>query len=221
MTPATGRQIFELMRQCGVVSVVMPPAPEHAAQLGAALVEGGLPCIEIVFRAAGAPEAIERLRTNVPSMLVGAGTILTVEQARAAVSSGAQFIVSPGTNPTVVELALGEGIPILPGVATPSEIEANVARGIHVLKLFPAEVLGGVRFLKAMAGPYGAVEFVPTGGISPENLADYLALPNVLACGGSWIVSQAALAAGDFQTVARRAREAADIVAAARAGRAS
>jgi len=213
--------VLERLRECGVIPVVLPPSPSVAAEVGAALTEGGLPCVEIVFRAGGAPQAIERLRADVPSMVVGAGTILTVAQARAAIAAGAQFLVSPGTNAAVVDLALREGIPILPGVATPSEIEANLSRGIEVLKLFPAEVLGGVRFLKALLGPYGAIKFVPTGGIDPGNLAEYLAQPNVMACGGSWIAPPATIAVGDFESVARRAREAVEIVRTARAPKAS
>ena len=213
--------VLEQIHDCGVIPVVRPPIPAIAAELGAALVEAGLPCIEITFRAAGAPQAIERLRTDVPSMLVGAGTVLSVAQGRAAIAAGAQFLVSPGTNPAVVDLALHEGIPMIPGVATPSEIEANLARGIDVLKLFPAEVLGGVRFLKAVIGPYRAVMFVPTGGIDLGNLAEYLAQPNVMACGGSWITPSATLAAGDLDAVAQRARATVELVRTARAARAS
>src|ERR1019366_8912350 len=204
--------VLEQIHECGVIPVVRPPIPAIAAELGAALVEAGLPCIEITFRAAGARQAIERLRTDVPSMLVGAGTVLSVAQGRAAIAAGAQFLVSPGTNPAVVDLALHEGIPMIPGVATPSEIEANLARGIDVLKLFPAEVLGGVRFLKAVIGPYRAVMFVPTGGIDLGNLAEYLAQPNVRACGGSWITPGATPAAGGLDAGAQRARGARGLV---------
>jgi 2-dehydro-3-deoxyphosphogluconate aldolase/(4S)-4-hydroxy-2-oxoglutarate aldolase len=221
MTGDRDLTVLERLQECGVIPIVPPPIPSIAAELGAALVEAGLPCLEIVFRAAGAPQAIERLRSDVPAMLVGGGTVLTVAQGRAAIAAGAQFLVSPGTNPAVVDLALQEGIPMIPGVATPSEIEANLARGISVLKLFPAEVLGGVRFLKALIGPYGAVRFVPTGGINLGNLAEYLAQPNVMACGGSWIAPSATLAAGDLDAVAQRARETVKLVRTARAARAS
>ena len=198
--------VLQRIERCGVIPIVMPPKASLAGDLGAALVEGGLPCIEIVFRAEGAPEAIERLRATSASIVVGAGTVLTVAQAREAIAAGAQFLVSPGSNPAVIDVALKEAIPILPGVATPSEIESNLARGIDV-----------VRFLKAMTGPYAAVRFVPTGGIDPKNLAEYLAQPNVLACGGSWIAPPAILAAGDFDSVVLRAREAAALVRVARA----
>jgi 2-dehydro-3-deoxyphosphogluconate aldolase/(4S)-4-hydroxy-2-oxoglutarate aldolase len=209
--------VLDRIHACGVVPVVLPPAVASAAAFGTTLVESGLPCVEITFRAEGAPEAIERIRADVPGLLVGAGTVLTVAQVRAAIAAGAQFLVSPGTNPEVVELALREGVTVFPGVATPSEIEANLARGLDVLKLFPAEVLGGVRFLKAVAGPYRTVRFMPTGGIDPGNLGDYLAQPNVIACGGTWIAPPAAIKAGDLETVARRAREAVELVRSARA----
>jgi 2-dehydro-3-deoxyphosphogluconate aldolase / (4S)-4-hydroxy-2-oxoglutarate aldolase len=217
MTEPTASLIFERIGACGVIPVVNPPSPSLAAELGAALLEGGLLCVEITFRAEGAPQAIERLRRDVPSVLVGAGTVLTVAQAHAAIAAGAQFLVSPGTTPAVIDVALQEGIPIIPGVATPSEIEANLNRGIAVLKLFPAEVLGGVQFLKAVFGPYGGVRFVPTGGINPHNLADYVSRPNVLACGGTWIATPAALSAGDLASVSRLAREAVEIIRTARA----
>jgi 2-dehydro-3-deoxyphosphogluconate aldolase/(4S)-4-hydroxy-2-oxoglutarate aldolase len=211
--------VLELLAACGVIPVVTPPKPDVAADLGAALVEGGLPCVEITFRAEGALEAIGRLR-GTAGLVVGAGTVLTVAQARDAIAAGAQFLVSPGSSPAVIDVALEEGILIVPGVATPSEIESNLHRGIDVVKLFPAEVLGGVRFLKAMSGPYGTVRFVPTGGIDLKNLGEYLAQPNVLACGGSWIAPPASLAAGDFDSVAQRARDAAVVVRTARAARA-
>jgi 2-dehydro-3-deoxyphosphogluconate aldolase/(4S)-4-hydroxy-2-oxoglutarate aldolase len=209
--------VQERLNDCGVVPVVQPPERTRAAEMGFALVEAGLPCVEVTFRAAGAPDAIERMRTEVPALLVGAGTVLTVAQARAAIDAGAQFLVAPGTGPDVVELAMREGIPIFPGVATPTEIEANLARGLEVMKLFPAEVLGGVRFLKAVYAPYRMVRFMPTGGVDPANLADYLAQPNVIACGGTWIAPPAIVAAADFETMALRAREAVAIVRSTRA----
>jgi len=204
---------------CGVVPVVQPPAGSRAAELAAALFEAGLPCLEVTFRAEGAPEAIERIRGTMPAMLVGAGTVLTLAQARIAIDAGAQFLVSPGTNPAVVEFAQREGVPMIPGVATPTEIEANLARGIEVMKLFPAEVLGGVRFLEAVFAPYRTVRFMPTGGIGPANLAGYLRQPNVIACGGSWIAPVEVVEAGQFALVAERAREATEIVRVTRATR--
>jgi len=209
--------VLDRIAACGAVPVVQAPAGARAVELAAVLVEAGLPCIEVTFRADGTLQAIERVRAAVPAMLVGAGTVLTIDQARAAIDAGAQFLVSPGTNADVVALAQGAGIPVVPGVATPTEIEANLARGVEVMKLFPAEVVGGVRFLKAVFGPYRAVRFMPTGGIDPSNLADYLRQPNVVACGGTWIAPPDVVEAGDFATVAQHAREAAEIVRATRA----
>lgn len=209
--------VLDRLAACGVVPVVQPPAGSRAVELATSLVEAGLPCIEVTFRGEGTLEAIERIRAAVPAMLVGAGTVLTVDQAHAAIEAGAQFLVAPGTNAGVVGLAQGAGIPVIPGVATPTEIKANLARGVGFMKLFPAEVVGGVRFLKAVFGPYRAVRFMPTGGIGPSNLAEYLGQPNVVACGGTWIAQADVVDAGDFATVAERAREAAAIVRTTRA----
>lgn len=208
--------VLDRLAACGVLPVVQPPTGSRAGELAATLVEAGLPCIEVTFRADGAPAAIERIRAGVTAMLVGAGTVLTVGHARAAIDAGAQFLVSPGTNADVVAFAQRAGIPIVPGVATPTEIEANLARGLEAMKLFPAEVVGGVRFLRAVFGPYRAVRFMPTGGIDPSNLADYLRQPNVIACGGTWMAPADIVDAGRFEVVAERAREAAGIVQATR-----
>ena len=176
----------ERLRAAGVVTVVRPPAPDLAEALARALLEAGIGVIEVTFRAARAPAPIERNRTTVPGMLVGAGTVLNRAQAREALDAGAAFIVAPGSSPDVIETVLDAGAAMIPGVATPSEIEANLARGLTLLKLFPAEVIGGVAMVRALRGPYPDVRFVPTGGIGPANLAAYLAQPNVVACGGSW-----------------------------------
>jgi 2-dehydro-3-deoxyphosphogluconate aldolase / (4S)-4-hydroxy-2-oxoglutarate aldolase len=200
----------------GVVPVIQLPDPALAVPLAGALVAGGLPCIEVTFRAAGAADAIAAIAAERPDVLVGAGTVLTIAQADAAIAAGARFIVAPGTNPRVVEHVLACGVPMLPGVATPSEVEANLERGIAVMKLFPAEVLGGIGLLKALAGPYRAARFVPTGGVTPGNLGEYLALPNVAACGGTWIAPVKTLEARDLARVEATAREAVAIVAAAR-----
>ena len=184
--------------------------------LARALLEAGLPCLEITFRAEGAADAIAAIRHEVPEVLVGAGTVLDVAQAADALAAGACFVVAPGTSPSVVEHVTARGILMLPGVATPTEIQANLARGLDTLKLFPAEVVGGIAFLKAVHGPYPGVRFVPTGGVSSANLAAYLALPNVLACGGTWIAPSERLMTGDLAWVRERAAEAAATVAATR-----
>ena len=205
------------LHDLGVVPVVALPDVEAALPLAEALLAGGLPCAEITFRTAVAPAALPLLRQRFPELLLGAGTVLTIEQADQAIDAGAQFVVAPGTNPAVVDHVLARGVPMLAGIATPSEIEAALARGLDVVKFFPAEAFGGVATLKALSGPYPQVRYVPTGGISAANLAAYLALPQVVACGGSWIVKADLLAAGDFAVVTRLAREAVAIVAATRA----
>jgi 2-dehydro-3-deoxyphosphogluconate aldolase/(4S)-4-hydroxy-2-oxoglutarate aldolase len=192
----------------GIVPVVEVPGVDRAVPLGRALLAAGLPCAEITFRTAAAADTIRALRDACPDLLVGAGTILTTEQADAAIAAGATFLVAPGFNPRIVDHARGRDVPMVPGVCTPSEIEGALAIHVEVMKFFPAEVAGGVAFLKAVAPVYPTVRFVPTGGIGPSNLADYLALPNVLACGGSWMVKKDLIAAGDVAAIERLAAEA-------------
>ncbi len=190
----------DILKQIGkakLVPVVVLDSVEHAEPLAEALVNGGLPIAEITFRTDAAEAAI-RVMADRGDMLVGAGTVLTTDQADRAIDGGAQFIVAPGSNPKVIQHCLNRGVPIAPGVATPSDIELALSLGLDTLKFFPAEVLGGVRALKAISAPYGGVQFLPTGGISQKNLLDYLALPNVLACGGSWLAPRDKMASGDF-----------------------
>ena len=151
-----------------------------------------------------------------PDIRVGAGTVVTVAQAEAALAAGASFIVAPGFDPAVVDFALEHGVPIVPGVCTPTEVGMALGRGLSVLKLFPAEAAGGVAYLKALAAPFGGVRFVPTGGIGPDNLAAYLAVKQVIACGGSWMVKKALIAAGEFDTIRTLATQAREIACAAR-----
>jgi 2-dehydro-3-deoxyphosphogluconate aldolase/(4S)-4-hydroxy-2-oxoglutarate aldolase len=202
------RTVLDRLGDLGVVPVVEIPAADRAVPLGRALLAAGLPCAEITFRTAAAADAIRALRSECPELLVGAGTILAPEQADAAVAAGASFLVAPGFNPSVVDHARDRDVPMVPGVCTPSEIERALADGIETLKFFPAEVAGGVVFLEAIAPVYQAARFIPTGGIGPANLAGYLALPHVLACGGSWMVKKELLAAGDFAAIERLAAEA-------------
>jgi 2-dehydro-3-deoxyphosphogluconate aldolase/(4S)-4-hydroxy-2-oxoglutarate aldolase len=204
----------------GIIPVVQLPRPELAVPLAEVLAGAGLPCLEVTFRAAGASgaaEAIRAIRGALPDVLVGAGTVLTIEQADAAIEAGAQFIVSPGTNPRVVDHVLERGARMIPGVASPSDIEANLERGLDLLKFFPAEALGGPAFLRSVLGPFDAVRFIPSGGVTPDNLASYLSLANVTAVGGTWIAQPSALEAGDLDTVERRAEEAVALVRHARA----
>lgn len=204
--------INERVRKIGIIPVVALPKPEHALPLAESLMEGGLPCAEITFRTAAAAEAIEQINKHFPELLLGAGTVLTTEQAQRAMDCGAQFIVSPGTNPTTVRYCLSKGASIFPGICTPSEIEMALEQGVDVLKFFPAEAMGGVNFLKAVCAPYRQVKFIPTGGIDTKNIGQYLALPQVLACGGSWMVKPDLFEAGDFAAVKRLAAEAVTLV---------
>jgi 2-dehydro-3-deoxyphosphogluconate aldolase / (4S)-4-hydroxy-2-oxoglutarate aldolase len=204
--------VEERVRQVGVIPVVSIPRPEHALPLAEALLEGGLPCAEITFRTAAAEASIRQIKERFPEIFLGAGTVLSEAQAQTALDAGAEFIVSPGTNPAVVDYCRARGVTIFPGVCTPTEVEQALARGAEVLKFFPAEAMGGVKFLKAICAPYGGARFIPTGGIEPANLGHYLALPQVVACGGSWMVKPEWLAAGDFARVREAAREAAALV---------
>lgn len=204
--------LVERIRQLGIIPVVSIPEVKHALPLAEALLAGGLPCAEITFRTAAAAEAIGLIKKQLPELLVGAGTVLSVEQADIALGEGAEFIVSPGTNPLVVEHCLTKRTPIFPGVCTPTEIELALSKGVEVLKFFPAEAAGGVKFLQAVCAPYAQVKFIPTGGIDPKNISQYLALKQVVACGGSWMVKPELLNAGEFERVRQLAREAVQTV---------
>jgi 2-dehydro-3-deoxyphosphogluconate aldolase/(4S)-4-hydroxy-2-oxoglutarate aldolase len=204
--------ITERVREIGIIPVVSLPKLEHALPLAESLLEGGLPCAEITFRTAAAAEGIEQIARRFPELFLGAGTVLTTEQAQRALDCGVQFIVSPGTNPTTVDYCLGKGATIFPGVCTPTEVEMALSKGVDVLKFFPAEPAGGVNFLKAICAPYRQIQFIPTGGIDIKNIAQYLALPQVLACGGSWMVKPELFEASDFATVKRLAAEAVALV---------
>jgi 2-dehydro-3-deoxyphosphogluconate aldolase/(4S)-4-hydroxy-2-oxoglutarate aldolase len=200
--------ILAQLGEMGVIPVVAVQDAADSPALAQALLDGGLPCVEITFRTAAAAAAIRLISDNFPTMLVGAGTVLTVDQARTAVAAGARFIVSPGLDPAVVDWCLAEDVAVTPGVVTPTEISLALKKGLKVLKFFPAEALGGVKTLKAIGGPFTDVRFIPTGGINLDNLGDYLSLPTVHACGGSWLAKKSLIAAGDFATITRLTREA-------------
>jgi 2-dehydro-3-deoxyphosphogluconate aldolase/(4S)-4-hydroxy-2-oxoglutarate aldolase len=204
--------VLKKLGQLGLVPMVKIERSEDAVDLGRALLAGGLPCVEFTFRTAAAEEAIRRVSSSLPEVLVGAGTVTSVDQADRAASAGARFIVSPGFNPKVVDWCLQNKIPVTPGVATPTEIEMALDKGLNILKFFPVKVLGGVAMLKALAGPYGDVKFVPTGGINQDNLAEYLAQPNVHCCGGSWLAKANVISAGKFDEITRLARDAVSVV---------
>jgi 2-dehydro-3-deoxyphosphogluconate aldolase / (4S)-4-hydroxy-2-oxoglutarate aldolase len=206
--------VVERLAALRVVPVLTAADADEAERACEALLAGGLSVVEITFRTEAAADAIRRTARN-EELLVGAGTILSPDQLAVAVDAGARFAVAPGTNDSVVDAAREAGVPFIPGVATPSEIERARMHGCDVLKLFPASILGGPAFLKAIEPLYRDVRFVPTGGVRPENLWSYLELPSVLACGGTWICEQALLRERRFDEVERRAREAVDLAAAA------
>ncbi|MEX2572070.1 MAG: bifunctional 4-hydroxy-2-oxoglutarate aldolase/2-dehydro-3-deoxy-phosphogluconate aldolase [Gemmatimonadota bacterium] len=212
------KAVTEQLRRLRIVPVVVIADPLHASPLAQALADGGLPCAEITFRTAGAPEALRRIAEEHPGVLVGAGTVLTAEQAAVARKAGARFIVSPGFSPAVVDYCLAHEVPVYPGVCTPTEIEAALDTGLEVLKFFPAESMGGVRFLKAIAAPFSDVEFIPTGGIGLAHLPDYLKMGQVVACGGSWIAPAGWIEAGAFERVREEVARALAVVRGQAAG---
>lgn len=203
--------IVEEFGRLGIIPVIKINRSEDAVPLAEALERGGLPAAEITFRSEAAEASIRAITRAVPGVSVCAGTILTVENARRAVDAGAKAVISPGTNPEVVEWCLSQGIPVLPGCATPSEVEVCIAMGLTAVKLFPAEVVGGVKMLKALSGPYAFMQFMPTGGISVANVKEYLALSNVFACGGSWIAPETLIDSGNFAEIERLAKQAAEM----------
>lgn len=201
-------QIVDLIRKIGIVPVVKLDDAKDAQPLGKALIDGGLPCAEVTFRTAAAKESIQIMVENFPDMLVGAGTVLTLQQLDDAISAGAKFIVSPGFNREIVEACIKRGIPVFPGCSSPTDIEAALSLGLSTVKFFPAEQSGGIAAIKAMAAPYGELNFMPTGGVNSKNINDYLSFNKVVACGGSWMVDPALVAAGDFAEITRRTKEA-------------
>jgi 2-dehydro-3-deoxyphosphogluconate aldolase/(4S)-4-hydroxy-2-oxoglutarate aldolase len=200
-------RVLDQISKLKLIPMVVLDHADHAAPFGDALVSGGLPIAEITFRTAAAEHAIRSLARR-GDLLVGAGTVLTTEQADRAIGAGAQFIVAPGTNPTVVEHVREQGVMMCPGVVTPTDIELAMSLGMTTLKFFPAESMGGVATLKALAGPYPDVRFIPTGGITPELLPAYLKLRSVVACGGSWLAPRHLLAEGKFEAIRRLVEQA-------------
>lgn len=209
--------IEQVLRETGVVPVIKLDDELQAIPLGQALLEGGIPAAEITFRTPAAAKSIEKLSTALPDMFVCAGTVLSVEQAKLAVECGAKAVISPGTNRDVVEWCVKHQVPVYPGCATPTEIELAMSLGLTTVKLFPAEVVGGVKMLKALYGPYRGVKFMPTGGISPQNVQDYLSQPNVIACGGSWLCPADDISSGNWKAITQRAKECRQLVLEARA----
>lgn len=205
-------EILSKVKEIGIVPVVVLEDAKDAAPLAKALIEGGLPCAEVTFRTACAEECIRIMASEYPKLLVGAGTVLTTEQVDRAVAAGAKFIVSPGFDPEIVDYCLEKNILVLPGCVTPSEVAQAVKRGLKIVKFFPAEQFGGLSTLKALAAPYVGLQFMPTGGIGPKNVREYLSYNRLVACGGSWMVKGDLVKAGDFDKIVELTREAANIV---------
>ena len=205
-------EVLKQIEKIGIVPVVVLNDAKDAEPLGKALCEGGLPCAEVTFRTDAAEESIRIMAEKFPEMLVGAGTVLTIEQVDRAVNAGAKFIVSPGLNPKVVSYCVEKGIPVTPGTANPSNVEQAIELGLDVVKFFPAEQAGGLAYIKAIAAPYTGMKFMPTGGINANNVKEYLACDKILACGGSWMVKGDLVKAGEFDKITELVREAAAIV---------
>jgi 2-dehydro-3-deoxyphosphogluconate aldolase/(4S)-4-hydroxy-2-oxoglutarate aldolase len=201
-------EVLQKISNIGIVPVVKLEDIDKAVPLAKALVEGGIPCAEVTFRAAGADQVIAKISAEVPEMLVGAGTVVSVEQAEKAIEAGAKFIVSPGFDAEVVAYCIEKGVPITPGTSNPSEMQMGMKMGLEVVKFFPAEQAGGVNYLKAVSGPYASLKFMPTGGVNAKNMNDYLSQKNVIACGGSWMVKADMIAAGDFAGITALCKEA-------------
>jgi len=209
-------EILNRIKQIGVVPVIAISDVNKAIPLAKALLAGGIPCAEVTFRTAEGEECIRRIANELPDILLGAGTVLSIAQVDRAVSAGAKFIVSPGFNPKVVAYCVEKGCLIVPGCSTPSDMEAAMEFGLDTVKFFPAEQAGGLAYIKACAAPYTNLHFMPTGGINAGNLGRYSAFSKVIACGGSWMVSKELLNAGNFDEIIRLSKEAVQIVRDAR-----
>jgi 2-dehydro-3-deoxyphosphogluconate aldolase/(4S)-4-hydroxy-2-oxoglutarate aldolase len=201
-------EILKRLGEFGIIPVVKIENASDAVSLGKALIAGDLPVAEVTFRTSAAEEAIKILTRELPELLVGAGTVLSVEQAEKALGAGAKFIVSPGFDPKVVDFCVDKGVAVTPGAVTPSEIQAALERGLEILKLFPAGASGGLDYLKAVSAPFGGVSFIPTGGVDQTNLREYLSFNRVFAVGGTWIAKDTAISSGKFDEITRLAREA-------------
>ncbi len=205
-------QILEEIEKIGIVPVVVLETAEKAVPVAKALQAGGINCAEVTFRTAAAEEAIRNITREMPEMLVGAGTVLTTEQADRAIAAGARFIVTPGYNPRVVDHCIEKNIPIVPGCMDTHAIEMALEAGLDTIKFFPAEAAGGLSMIKALAGPYVNLKFMPTGGINAGNLTEYLSFKKVIACGGSWMVKPALVKAGNYDEITRLTEEAVALV---------
>ena len=212
MTPS----LVRLLDVTPVVPLIQAGSPDIAIRIACALAEGGLNVVEVVLRTPDALDCLRAVVTEVDDVVVGAGTVLDAEQAQDVIKIGAKFIVSPGLDEGVVATAKTNNLPLFAGVSTASEVQRARNLGLGVVKFFPASLAGGIPMLKTLSSVFGGMRFMPTGGISAANLSDFLALPSVLACGGSWITPADAIASGDYAAITRLAREAVDIAGKAR-----
>lgn len=203
--------LLDQVAKMKIVPVIKIDHVEDAAPLAKALIAGGLPIAEVTFRTEAAEEAIKEMK-KFPEMLVGAGTVTNVKQAKRAIDAGAEFIVTAGFNRAVTEYAVNNNMPIFPGVCTPTEIMYLLEYDLPVAKFFPAEQYGGISTIKALSGPFPNMKFMPTGGINPKNILDYLANPKIIACGGSWMVKDALISSGQFDEIQRLTAEAVELV---------
>ena len=201
----------EQFAACGVVPVVVLEDESQAVPAAKALLAGGINAMEITFRTAAAKGSIARVAKEVPEMIVGAGTVINLEQLHDAIDAGAQFIVCPGTDEAIIAEATKLGVPITPGVVTPSEIMVGLKYGIKVFKFFPAETFGGLKTIKALCGPFPQIKIIPTGGISQANAADYFKNPKIVAVGGSWMITRDMVVNGDFDAITEKSRAATDL----------
>ena len=201
-------KILKKLSSIGIIPVVTINDVEKAVPLANALINGGIHCVEITFRTKEAEEAIKRITENVPKMLVGAGTVLNTEQADKAISAGAKFLISPGLNPSVVEYCIQKGYLMIPGIATPSDIERAINLGVNVVKFFPAEASGGINMIKSMSLPYSEMRFIPTGGINNNNLNDYLSFDKVICCGGSFMLDDNFIESNNFDEITKLCKQA-------------
>lgn len=204
--------VLEKIKEIGVVPVIALDDPSLAGDLASALCDGGLPVAEVTFRVDNVVRVMQEMRASRPDILLGAGTVLTTSQVDEAIDAGCEFIVSPGLNEKVVQHCIDRGIAHIPGVATPSEVEKALSFGLNTLKFFPAELNGGLPYIKALCAPYTNVSFMPTGGVKPENLGEYLAFEKIVAAGGTWIAKTDMIKAKKFDEIKKLAHEAKKIV---------
>lgn len=201
-------KLISTLKEKRVVPLVQSDNPDTALKISEALLEGGLDVLEVVLRTDAALDCLEAIAKEFPNAHVGAGTVLSADQSKEVIRRGATFIVSPGLDPASVDVAKEAGIPILPGISTATELQSAWNMGLRTVKLFPASVVGGPKMLKALSSVFRDVEFMPTGGVNPANLKEHLAIPAVLACGGSWLTPKDAIEAGDFGAISKLAKEA-------------